>query len=204
MRMANSEEKNELKEDAREEALSLGIGKKVREFRKKRSLTLAQLSELSGLSVGLLSQVENDGVVPPIPTLLNISRAFGVKLENFFKDEEERPRISLVKRNEQAPEKHRRPASVGYHYNALAHRRADKKMEPFIVEFEPRPKEDMKFFSHGGEEFIFVLEGILEFQSGSASHILEEGDTIYFDSDQPHAVRGVDTKSSKAIIVITS
>jgi len=193
----------ELKGEAREEALSLGIGKKIKELRKNRRMTLAQLGELSGLSVGLLSQVENDGVVPPIPTLLNVSKALGVKIETFFRESEEKSLVSVVKKTEQEPEKHRRPAGVGYHYNALA-RRADKKMEPFLVEFEPRPRDDIRFFSHEGEEFIYVLEGMLEFQSGGESHILEVGDSIYFDTKRPHAVRGMDPGASRAIIVVTS
>ncbi len=49
-----------------------------------------------------------------------------------------------------------------------------------------------------------MLEGILEFVTEGESHILEAGDSIYFDSSNPHAVRGVDTKQSKAIIVVTS
>ena len=117
-------------EDLREEAISLGIGKKVKELRKKRGMTLAQMGSMSGLSVGLLSQIENDGVVPPIPTLLSISRALGVKIDTFFRNEEDKTRTSVVKRTEQEPERHRRPVDLGYHYKALAHKRADKKMEP--------------------------------------------------------------------------
>lgn len=192
-----------INDDTREEALSLGIGKKVKELRKKRGMTLARVGILSGLSVGLLSQVENDGVVPPIPTLLSIARVLGIKIETFFKEDEENLRVSIVKRDEMAPERHRRPADVGYNYNALAYRRASKKMEPFLVEFEPRPKEDMKYFSHEGEEFIFVIDGIIEFKSEGESHILETGDSIYFDSDRPHAVRGVDPKPSRALIMVT-
>ena len=189
-------------EETREEALNLGIGKKVKDLRKKRSMTLARVGELSGLSVGLLSQVENDGVVPPIPTLLSIARALGVKIETFFR-EEEKLSVSVVKRDEMAPERHRRPADVGYSYNALAYRRAGKKMEPFMVEFEPRTKEEMRYFSHEGEEFIYVLDGIIEFRCEGESHILEIGDSIYFDSDKPHAVRGVDPRPSRALIMVT-
>lgn len=193
-----------MEKDLREEALNLGIGKKIKDLRRKRGLTLSQVSSMSGLSVGLLSQIENDGVVPPIPTLLSISKALGIKIETFFKEDEEKSKVSVVKKAEQEPDPYRRPADVGYHYKALAHRRVEKKMEPFLVEFEPRPREAMRFFSHEGEEFIYVLEGILEFVTEGESHILEAGDSIYFDSSGPHAVRGIDTRQSKAIIVVTS
>jgi len=190
-------------DETREEALNLGIGKKIKELRKKRSLTLARVGDVAGLSIGLLSQVENDGVVPPIPTLLKIARVLGVKIETFFREDENKSRVSVVKRDEMAPEKRRRPADVGYHYHALAYRRTDKKMEPFMVEFEPRPREEMRYFTHEGEEFIYVVDGIVEFRSEGESHILETGDSIYFDSGRSHAVRGVEPGKSRVLIIVT-
>jgi len=191
-------------EALRGEIIKLGIGKKIKDLRKKRSMTLARLGELSGLSVGFLSQVENDVVVPPLTTLLSISKGLDVKLDTFFKDENPPERVSVVKRADQMPVERRRSDEVGYHYLALSHRRSEKKMEPFLVEFEARTKDEMKYFEHPGEEFIYVIEGVLEFRSGDIVQMLEAGDSIYFDSDLSHAVRGIEPGKSKAIIVVAS
>lgn len=193
-----------MSEAARQEAFELGIGKKIKELRKKRGMTLAQVGELSGLSVGLLSQIENDGVVPPIPTLLAIARALETKINAFFQSDEDNPRVIVVRKDQQIVESRRRPADVGYHYSALAHMRSEKRMEPFLVEFEQRSREDMNFFSHQGEEFVYVIDGIIEFRSEDENYILEAGDSMYFDSDQPHAARGIDTGPSKALIVVAN
>ncbi len=192
-----------MSEELRQEILELGIGGKIKEMRKKRGMTLARLSNLCELSVSFLSQIENDNVVPPLTTLLAIARGMEVSLEEFFKTEQARERISVVKKDEQVTVKRRLPHQVGYHYRALAHRKANKKMEPFLVTFEPRKKEEMKYFEHPGEEFIYVIDGVIEFCSEEQAYVLEAGDSLYFDSEFPHAARGLDPGESRALIIVT-
>ncbi|MGZ3607481.1 MAG: cupin domain-containing protein, partial [Syntrophales bacterium] len=62
-------------------------------------------------------------------------------------------------------------------------------MEPLLVEFQPVDTGDMVFTNHEGEEFIFVLEGRLEFRTNDRVERLEPGDTIYFESDINHGFR---------------
>ncbi|MDH3346295.1 MAG: cupin domain-containing protein [Kiritimatiellaceae bacterium] len=193
-----------MSEEMRKEVISLGIGNKIRNLRKSRGMTLARLGELADLSVGFLSQVENDIVVPPLTTLMAISRALEVKLETFFFEDAPQERVSVVKQADQITVQRRRKDEVGYHYLALAHRRSDKNMEPFLVEFEPRKKEEMKYFEHPGQEYIYVIDGVIEFRSNDTVHVLEAGDSIYFDSDLPHAARGLEPGKSRAIIVVTT
>jgi quercetin dioxygenase-like cupin family protein len=75
-------------------------------------------------------------------------------------------------------------------------------MEPFQVQFEVKKKEDLLFFNHKGEEFVFVLEGQLEFNYEDETFVLEPGDSLYFDSSFPHAFRAVAKKTALAIDVI--
>jgi quercetin dioxygenase-like cupin family protein len=91
---------------------------------------------------------------------------------------------------------------VGYYYESLAYPKADKHMEPFQVQFEVKKKEDLLFFNHKGEEFVFVLEGQLEFNYEDETFMLEPGDSLYFDSSSPHAFRAVGKKTALAIDVI--
>ena len=60
----------------------------------------------------------------------------------------------------------------------------------------------MVFVSHEGEEFIFVLEGTLEFRSDERTEVLEAGDAIYFESDINHSFRALGEKPATAIGVI--
>lgn len=77
-------------------------------------------------------------------------------------------------------------------------------MEPLLVEFQPLDTSDMLFTNHEGEEFLFVLEGNLEFRTNDRVEILKPGDTIYFESDINHSFRSLDKTPAKAIAVVWS
>jgi len=77
------------------EVRDLNIGHKIRNLRKEERLTLQDLSALSGLSKPLLSQIENDQVIPPIATLLKIAKGLKVGIHFFFEEEEDRQKFVL-------------------------------------------------------------------------------------------------------------
>lgn len=185
---------------------ALNLGNKIRQLRRKKALTLQNVSDLSGLSKSLLSQIENSFTAPPIATLLKISRALEVKIGYFFQDPPVSNRIAVVKlkdRKATVPRHSRANGTkVGYQYESLAFPMADKNMEPFMIEIEPRKVEDMIFYQHRGEEFLFLLEGRVEFRGADRVIKLDSMDCIYFDSNIPHALRGLDGNPAKVIGVI--
>jgi len=77
-------------------------------------------------------------------------------------------------------------------------------MEPLFVEFMPLETGDMVFTCHDGEEFVYVLEGKLEFRTDDRVDVLASGEALYFDSDQNHSFRGLDGRSARAIVVVWS
>jgi transcriptional regulator with XRE-family HTH domain len=188
------------------EVEALNLGHKIRQLRRKKNLTLQNISDLSGLSKSLLSQIENSFTAPPIATLLKISRALDVKIGYFFQDPPVSSRIAVVRhtdRKETVPLHNRSGGTkVGYQYESLAHPMADKSMEPFMIEIEPREAEEMVFYNHKGEEFLFVLDGCVEFRGADRVIQLDRMDCLYFDSSIPHALRGLDGKSARVIGVI--
>ena len=191
-----------------DEAKALNLGQKIREIRLKRGLTLQEVSELTGLSKATLSQIENQVTIPPIATLLKISRALGQHIADFFQDDARvTDRISVVRaeeRRESIRGMQREARRIGYRYESLAHHLVNKKMEPFIVEIEPRDEDAAIFYNHKGEEFLFVMEGDLEFRGGNRVIALKPGDSLYFDSEIPHALRGLKGRPAKVLAVIYS
>ena len=188
--------------DVKEELASLDIGSKVRILRTKREMTLQDLATLTGLSKPNLSQIENNLVSPPIATLLKISSALGVAIGHFFQEYPQETDIVVVRKDKRhgiAKGKH--ISHIGYQYHPLAYPKLNKSMEPFVVLMEEREPGDITFNNHRGEEFVYVLEGTLEFHSGDKVVTLEEGDSIYFDSVVPHGYRGVGG-TAKALAII--
>ncbi len=185
---------------------AFNIGRKIRELRKGKALTLQDLSTATGLSKPLLSQIENEIVVPPISTLLKISRALEKDIAFFFQEPANDRRVVVVRTFERERLDTRRLGRTegGYSYESLAYKKSKKSMEPFLVEFERKDEKNMAFYSHDGEEFLFVLEGRVEFRTRDEVHELKEGDSLYFDADLPHAYRAVGRRNAKAIAVVFS
>ncbi len=185
---------------------AFNIGRKIRDLRKGKALTLQDLSTATGLSKPLLSQIENEIVVPPISTLLKISRALDKDIAFFFQEPNDDRKIVVVRPFERERLDTRKLGRTdgGYSYESLAYKKSRKNMEPFLVEFERKDETEMSFYSHEGEEFLFVLEGDLEFRTKDEVHGLKKGDSLYFESDVPHSYRALGKKNAKAIVVIFS
>ncbi len=183
----------------------LNLGQKIRNLRQRKGMSLRATAEKASLSEPLLSQIEGEVVAPPVATLLKISKALEINIGYFFQDQEDEKHAVIVPRNERKRvfrRIHEDPSKVGYYYESLAYPKSEKHMEPFHVTFEVKKKEDLIFFTHKGEEFIYVLDGQLEFNFENETYSLGAGDSLYFDSSIPHAFRAVGKKNAAAIDVI--
>lgn len=196
--------------DIKEQIKAFRIGEKTRCLRRHKRLTLQELSDVTGLSKPLLSQIENEQVIPPIATLLRIAKGLKVSIHFFFEDETTRQNYA-VNRGEDSrqvatsqrttPTEPSRP----YVYHVLAQGLRHKHMEPFLVEFEQRQWNDRFFFKHDGdEEFLYVTEGELDFHYNDEVLRLRAGDSIYYDSGHPHGWVAVGEDKAMAVAVLYS
>ncbi|MDX2481386.1 MAG: cupin domain-containing protein [Desulfuromusa sp.] len=189
----------------RTEVKELQIGQKIRELRQKQRMTLQDLSDSTELSKPLLSQIENDQVIPPLATLLRVAKALRVTLQTFF-EEEDNTQKCLVVRADDAGRMNRRPSHGGapqpYFYHSLAYGKKHKHMEPFLVEFDPAQTDQSQPVRHAGEEFFYILEGQVELKHGTETYILNAGDSVYWDSNEPHQLRALGTQIAHGIAVL--
>ncbi len=174
---------------------------KIRSLRKSREVTLDRLAKMTGLTKGYLSQIENSTKSPPFSTLDKIAYALGVDITYFFAkngSEQADARITIVRPEERkkvAPGGLRR----GYGYESLAYKRAGKNMEPYLITLDSHGK---GIFKHDGEEFLHVLEGVLEFTFGGDRYIVKPGDSLYFDSGVEHSGKAVGNDKVKMLCII--
>jgi transcriptional regulator with XRE-family HTH domain len=193
--------------DIREQVKELQLGWKIRRLRQERRMTLQDLAEATGLSKPLLSQIENEQVIPPLATLLRISKAFKINLHTFFQEEGTTGKCLLVRAGESRKMQRRRPEDGGmmpYAYHSLAFGKKNRSMEPFLVEFEARKWTDEVMVSHEGEEFLFLLEGELEFHYGNQVITLFPGDSVYYESSEPHGYVAKSALRPRAVAVLSS
>ncbi len=191
-------------EDIKHEVRKLHIGQKIRDLRKKAGFVLRDLSDRTGLSKPLLSQIEKEVVSPPVATLLKISKALNVNISFFFLDGDPEEKIVLVKSDESkvVDSRYFGRDESGYYYESLAYKKAKKYMEPFLVEFRRKSMDKLSYFSHEGEEFLYVLRGTLEFRTEDRNYVLDPGDSLYFESSIPHAYRALGRTNAKALTVV--
>ena len=179
------------------------IVKNVKKFRISRKMSLDRLAKLTGLTKGYVSKIENSAKAPPFSTLIKIADAFNTDISLLIAEDSEVPEninLCIVKKNDRK-EVVSRGTLYGYRYEALAHKKIGKNMEPYII----IPAFDEKgIFSNEGEEFMYVLEGTHEFMYDGKKYLLREGDSIYFDSVIPHSGRSVGKRKAKILAIMYS
>jgi transcriptional regulator with XRE-family HTH domain len=176
------------------------IGARVADLRTRLGLTLDQLAAQTGFTKGYLSKIENSHKVPPIGTLARIARALKTEItELLHTDGQGSSRAFCVVRSGERLPVVRGGTAFGYDYVSLADTKSHKKMEPFLFTF-PSEIDKYVFFEHDGEEFIFVLSGRVEWQTGSEKVILEPGDAVYFDARLPHRGRALDGEATAVVV----
>jgi transcriptional regulator with XRE-family HTH domain len=178
------------------------IGEKLRGLRLRKKMGLVELSGHTGLSAAMLSKVERGKLFPTLPTLLRIALVFSVGLEYFFSDDQTRRVLAIVRRGERKrfPE---RPdgRDISYYFESLDFAAVERKLSAYYAEFQPLPPGKARGHHHPGVEFLSVLRGKLELRIGTEEHLLDSGDSIYFDSSVPHCYRRISQKPCTAIVV---
>jgi transcriptional regulator with XRE-family HTH domain len=174
---------------------------KIRSLRKSKEITLDQLARMTDLTKGYLSQIENSTKSPPFSTLDKIAYALGVDITYFFTNDESEQadaKITIVRPEERkkvAPGGLRR----GYGYESLAYKKAGKNMEPYLITVDSQGRGT---FKHDGEEFLHILEGVLEFTFGGEKYIVKAGDSLYFDSGVEHSGKSLGHNEVKMLCII--
>lgn len=93
--------------------------------------------------------------------------------------------------------------SKQYKYKNLAYNFLNKKAEPFLVTVDPMPDDaPISLNTHPGQEMDYVLEGTIIVKVGDQTLTLNEGDTLYYDSNYPHGMKAVGNKSAKFLAII--
>lgn len=177
------------------------ITRNIKKLRKQKKMTLQHLSDLTGLTKGYLSKVERSSKAPPYSTLTKIAGAIGIEVNLLFMRSFGAPHDSKVcfQKHEEAKLIGEADDFPGYAYRVLAPNKPGKNMEPFIIY---APFEIRKMYTHEGEEFIYMMEGQMEFVHGDKTYIMEPGDNIYFDSCIPHSGRSLGDEKAKMLVVI--
>jgi transcriptional regulator with XRE-family HTH domain len=165
----------------------------IRSHRLQRNLTLAQLSELSGISVGHLSRLENGGRTPTVRLLLQLARALGVPLGALVGESSEH-RLLYVSRAGDRP-----TIATG---DTVLQSLTDPALRAVqAVELSLPPGRVGEPAAHAGEEWVYVINGAIEVQVGGTPTTLVAADAVHFRADIPHSLHNPHKVSATVLVV---
>lgn len=190
--------------EQREKVLEVAIGREVRAYRRKQEITVAELSATTGLSIGMLSKIENGNTSPSLTTLQTLSNALSVPLSAFFRGFEE-VRVAVHTKAGEGIELEREGTRANHQYNLLGHIGSNASgviVEPYLITLSDKA-DVFPTFQHGGIETIYMLEGEVDYRHGDQVYALKPGDTLFFDADAPHGPEGLVKLPARYLSVIS-
>ncbi|MCV6596828.1 MAG: helix-turn-helix domain-containing protein [Mangrovicoccus sp.] len=190
--------------ERKEKNLEVAIGREVRAFRHQQDMTVADLAEKTGLSLGMLSKIENGNTSPSLTTMKILADALSVPLTAFFRRYEERREAVHIKAGD-AVEIERAGTRAGHQYNLLGHIGANGSgvvMEPYMITLNTE-SDVFPIFQHDGVELLYMLEGEVLYRHGDNHYQMRAGDSLLFDADAPHGPEELIALPAKFLSIIS-
>jgi transcriptional regulator with XRE-family HTH domain len=175
------------------------LGQKIKALREDKKMSLDAMSKMTGFDVETLSKIEQNEIQPQLGTVIKLSKALDSALGRIVSGQGD-SLYSITRKNERKSTLRSTSSKSGgqklYTYKSLAPEVKGRHMEALIVQLEEYPDQEVSV--HEGEEFIFVLDGVVLLKIGEESFELDPGDSAYYLSTTPHLLSA---KGGKATIV---
>jgi transcriptional regulator with XRE-family HTH domain len=183
--------------------ISLSVGARVRAVREQKALSLEDVAQRTGFLESTIAQIESGEILPPLGDLVKLARALEMKMGYLLVQGVSKPYTVVHKKSRKPISRFGSQKTVryGYSYESLAPEKQDRNMEPFLVTLEPTSQDEAPS-THEGEEFIYVLEGEIEVLLGENREVLQQEDSIYYDSSLPHRVRALGEQNARIVAVL--
>ncbi|MFA5008764.1 MAG: XRE family transcriptional regulator [Candidatus Omnitrophota bacterium] len=179
----------------------MNIGPVIRNLRKSQDMTLAELSEKSNVALATLSRIETGKMTGTLESHMQIAKAFGLTLPQFYSE------VEKLKSSQTEPEEERRANMFVHNKDAsstiLTKDIFNKKMLPVLIELKRGGKTQKEELKVGTEKFIYVLSGRIEVSIDDNKEIMEKGTTLYFDASKPHYIKNTGKNEATCICIVT-
>jgi transcriptional regulator with XRE-family HTH domain len=172
--------------EAESGALERYLGNAIRDLRQRHGLTIAEVADRAGISRGMLSKIENAQTATSLDSLHRLAQALGVSLSTLFRNYDVPEGSAQLVKSGEGMEVVRRGTRRGHTYHLLAHEQGPTKLfEPFLITIDS-PDATFPVFEHPGTEFLYMLEGRMEYRHGQHTYLLTPGDALTFRGEVPH------------------
>ncbi len=155
------------------------VGLRIRAIREQRRLSLRALAERCNLSVNAISLIERGENSPTVSSLHLLATALGVSITDFFQEDNELSTVLIRHDRRLAYQKN------GVAMESLGFGLRNQQLEPFLITVEPGAGNDEPV-THAGQEFVYCLEGEVEYHVAGERFRLEAGDSLLLEATRPH------------------
>jgi len=162
------------------------IGKNIALIRKTKNLSLEELSRRSGVSTGMLSQIEKDKVNPTVAVVWKIAYGLDVPFNELLARDEEEPLFNVLHKNEAVILERNEGRVV---FRILSPLSMAEKLELYMLTLRKNGVLESNAHSPATEEFLTVINGRVTVDVDSKKAVLDEGDTIHFHADVNHVIK---------------
>jgi transcriptional regulator with XRE-family HTH domain len=173
------------------------VGLRVRELRKQRSLSLRALAEACNISPNTVSLIERGLSSPSVDTLQRLASGLGVPIVAFFETEDTQARLVLSQSISRA-----RSRTPGMTIEHLSSGLADHAFASFLITMEPSTRTRTAPIEHSGAEWVYCLEGLVEYEVEDVEYRLEPGDNLLFDASLPHRWRNPGPMQARMLLIL--
>jgi transcriptional regulator with XRE-family HTH domain len=175
----------------------IDVGRRLRELRVGRGLSMRALAEKSGLNVNTLSLIENQHTSPSVSTLQQLAQTLQVSISAFFETDQGNKQVVYQKDGARP-----RAAFTHGYMEDLGAGMLRHGAEPLIVSLAPKADSGKTPIVHTGREFVYCLEGRIAYSVDTEIYLLEPGDSLLFDAYLLHQWKNPDDTSSRTLLVL--
>jgi transcriptional regulator with XRE-family HTH domain len=176
------------------------ISERIRDLREISGISAETIAKELGVPANQYLEYEHGNSDMPIGFLYKIAQRYNIELSAILSGENPRLHVFCVARKGKALRIERKKP---YMYESLANNFIQKKAEPLLVTIDPEPENSpLENSAHPGQEFDYVLQGTLKITIDGHEIILNEGDSIYFDSQYDHSVKALNDMPVKILAIV--
>jgi transcriptional regulator with XRE-family HTH domain len=176
------------------------VGSNIQRLRKEQNYSLRDFGNKVGVSASFISQVEAGKISPSLSKLKGIAEGLNTTVGLLIGETDHKNSSPIVKK---ADRRHTDHLGTGISVGLLSTPDPFKQMEPILVKMEPNASSGTKQYQHYGQEFVTVLKGKIKISLNNTDYILNEGDSIYFNSNVPHSFENITDEIVEALWVVT-
>jgi transcriptional regulator with XRE-family HTH domain len=174
------------------------LGERLRQLREARALSMRHLAQASGLSANALSMIERGLSSPSVSTLYKLADAMHVPVTKFFGAEEVRQKVIFLHAHEGV----RVPIVRGL-WEGRGGEKFVGRVEPFVLTLEVGADSGPSPIVHTGHEFVFCLEGSIEYEVEDRKYLLHSGDSLLFAAHLSHRWCNAGKSEANLLIVLS-